>query len=452
MRVNWTSRRTWLAAVSVAVSLSLLGGFLVVESREAELAEQRFQKAKAQLLAHVKAARAAGYTEADLRPITSELPSLEKGRLPLWLGDRISFNNERAKRAEQLETRLKRRQQEVLQAAQNEVTVQATGNRAALDRARQVGVDDATMASFEQRLDGLSKGQGAAHALPEFRAVSQQAQALSKDVGAVTAAQEQENQVLSLGGGQLKSQIGDNVDALRKAGTDAMAAAHNDASLAAFLQKPSPFAGWPAVSAAYARTQKLSSKLSSGDANEVALGAFAAQRYAGQIHDALMGNLPGKLIVMSHQGQQLWAYENGKQVASTAITSGKPPNLATDIGPMKVLKKDSPWKMHSPWPKGSPYWYPDTTVQMVVWFTNTGEGLHDASWQPCCWGPGSQYGEYSSHGCIHVPIETERFLFNWSSIGTPVIMYPGDGQPLDKQLAQITTDDHGNPSSGPKGA
>src|SRR5207253_10588873 len=141
---------------------------------------------------------------------------------------------------------------------------------------RQVGVDDATMASFEQRLDGLSKGQGAAHALPEFRAVSQQAQAWSKDVGAVTAAQEQENQVLSLGGGQLKSQIGDNVDALRKAGTDAMAAAHNDASLAAFLQKPSPFAGWPAVSAAYARTQKLPSKLSSGDANEVALGAFAA--------------------------------------------------------------------------------------------------------------------------------------------------------------------------------
>jgi hypothetical protein len=31
-------------------------------------------------------------------------------------------------------------------------------------------------------------------------------------------------------------------------------------------------------------------------------------------------------------------------------------------------------------------------------------------------------------------------------------MYPGDGQPLDKQLAQITTDDQGNPFSGPKGA
>ncbi|MDQ6789474.1 MAG: L,D-transpeptidase family protein [Candidatus Dormibacteraeota bacterium] len=439
-------------AIAIAVSVSLLGGILVFEDQQAGKAEQRFQKAKARLVADVKAARAAGYTEADLRPITSELPSLEKGSPPLWLADRASFHTQRAKHAEQLDARLKRRQPEVLQAARDDATAQATANRAALDRARQTGLDDSTLASLEQRLDGLSKGQGAALAVPEFRAVSQQAQALNKEVASLTTAQEQENQVLSQGAGQLRSQTGENVDALRKVGTDSMAAANNDVSLAAFLNKPSPFKGWPTVSAAYARMQKPSSKLSSGDANEVALAAFAAQRYAGQIHEALMSNLPVKVIVMSHQGQQLWAYENGKEVASTPITSGKPPNLATDIGPMKVLKKDSPWKMHSPWPKGSPYWYPDTSVEKVVWFTNTGEGLHDASWQPCCWGPGSQYGAYASHGCIHVPIETERFLFNWSSIGTPVIMYPGDGQPLDKQLAQITTDDQGNPSSGPKGA
>jgi hypothetical protein len=65
-----------------------------------------------------------------------------------------------------------------------------------------------------------------------------------------------------------------------------MGAANNDVSLAAFLNKPSPFKGWPTVSAAHARMQKPSSRLSSGDADEVALGAFAVQRYAGQIHDA----------------------------------------------------------------------------------------------------------------------------------------------------------------------
>ena len=135
------------------------------------------------------------------------------------------------------------------------------------------------------------------------------------------------------------------------------------------------------------------------------------------------------------------------------MTTGRPPDLATDIGPMKVLWKQAPWKMHSPWPKESPYWYPDTLVQRVVWFTNTGEGLHDASWQPDgTYGPGSQYGPSASHGCIHVPPVSEAFLFGWVDYGTPVVIYPGDGQPLRAQLAQKTTDDDGNPFTGPKGA
>jgi lipoprotein-anchoring transpeptidase ErfK/SrfK len=133
------------------------------------------------------------------------------------------------------------------------------------------------------------------------------------------------------------------------------------------------------------------------------------------------------------------------------VTTGRPA-LPTDLGAMKVLRKDSPWKMHSPWPKGSPYYYPDAMVQMVVWFTNTGEGLHDASWQQCCWGPGSQYTGFASHGCIHLPNSAERFIYNWSQVGVPVVVYQGDGTPVNEQVAKISTDDQGNPLSGPKGA
>jgi lipoprotein-anchoring transpeptidase ErfK/SrfK len=122
------------------------------------------------------------------------------------------------------------------------------------------------------------------------------------------------------------------------------------------------------------------------------------------------------------------------------------------MGPMKVLRKDSPWKMHSPWPKGSPYWYPDADVQMVLWFTKTGEGLHDASWQTTPYGPDSQYGPSASHGCIHVPLDVERSLFGWAEIGTPVLVIPGDGKPLAEQDAEKTTDDNGTPLTGPKGA
>ena len=89
---------------------------------------------------------------------------------------------------------------------------------------------------------------------------------------------------------------------------------------------------------------------------------------------------------------------------------------------------------------------------MVVWFTQNGEGLHDASWQPnSTLGPGSQNGPYASHGCIHVPLAAVRVLFDWAPIGTPVVVYPGDGSPVADQVAQQSVDAQGNPTSGVRG-
>jgi lipoprotein-anchoring transpeptidase ErfK/SrfK len=120
---------------------------------------------------------------------------------------------------------------------------------------------------------------------------------------------------------------------------------------------------------------------------------------------------------------------------------------------MKVLSKDSPWKMHSPWPKGNPHWYPDTMVQKVVWFTVTGEGLHDASWEPASYyGPGGQNTAVASHGCIHLPNSANDFIFNWAQVGTPVIVYPGDGAPLAEQMSKVSVDADGVPLTGPKGS
>jgi hypothetical protein len=78
--------------------------------------------------------------------------------------------------------------------------------------------------------------------------------------------------------------------------------------------------------------------------------------------------------------------------------------------------------------------------------------MHDADWANCCWGPGSQYTGNASHGCIHLPYNAESFIFNWAQVGIPVVVYQGDGSPVAQQLAKISTDDQGNPLSGPKGA
>src|SRR5207245_2429247 len=75
-----------------------------------------------------------------------------------------------------------------------------------------------------------------------------------------------------------------------------------------------------------------------------------------------------------------------------------------------------------------------------------------ASWQPySTLGPGSQNGPYASHGCIHVPLPAVRILFNWAPLGTPVVVYPGDGSLVADQVAQQSVDALGNPTSGVRG-
>jgi lipoprotein-anchoring transpeptidase ErfK/SrfK len=151
------------------------------------------------------------------------------------------------------------------------------------------------------------------------------------------------------------------------------------------------------------------------------------------------------LVALGHR------YDRGQVVVDTPVTTGRPA-LATDIGAMRVLRKDAPWTMQSPWPKGSPEWYPDTVVQMVLWFTKNGEGRHDASWQPVSTlGPGSQYGPFARPGCVHLPLAAIRTLFDWAPIGPPVVVFPGDGSPAASQALQQSVDAMGNPVSGVRG-
>jgi len=119
----------------------------------------------------------------------------------------------------------------------------------------------------------------------------------------------------------------------------------------------------------------------------------------------------------------------------------------TDFGAMKVVHKDHPWTMHSPYPKGSPYWYPDTVVQYATFFTWSGESIHDAAWEPdSLLGPGSQYNASTrSHGCVHVPFNDAVWMYNFAFVGMPVVVYPADGSPVANQHSHTTTDDKCNP-------
>lgn len=133
---------------------------------------------------------------------------------------------------------------------------------------------------------------------------------------------------------------------------------------------------------------------------------------------------PGKVITISLSLQEMVFYQDGCAVRATPITTGRPA-LPTPAGSFQVFEKDSPYVMRSPWPPGSPFWYPTTTVRYAMEFAAGGYFIHDASWEAASeYGPGGQNTSGASHGCVHVPNGVMPWLYSWAQIGTPVIISP----------------------------
>ncbi|HEY8642956.1 MAG TPA: L,D-transpeptidase, partial [Candidatus Dormibacteraeota bacterium] len=128
-------------------------------------------------------------------------------------------------------------------------------------------------------------------------------------------------------------------------------------------------------------------------------------------------------IVVNLGQQHLYAYENGKLLMDTDVTTGRP-QLPTPPGDYKIFYKASPYLMRSPWPAWSPYWYPDTWISYAMEFIDGGYFLHDAPWRDW-FGPGSQYGN-GTHGCVNIPGGEGSgpifWLWNWAQIGDEVVV------------------------------
>jgi lipoprotein-anchoring transpeptidase ErfK/SrfK len=128
-----------------------------------------------------------------------------------------------------------------------------------------------------------------------------------------------------------------------------------------------------------------------------------------------------KAVVIRLGAQTLTAYLNGKPVLRTPVTTGRPA-LPTPVGRYRIEAAYSPFTFHSPWPPGSPYWYPPTPVTWAMPFYD-GDFLHDDPGEPAgAFGRGSENGPYASHGCVHVPHAAMAFLFHWLPIGATVIV------------------------------
>ncbi len=138
----------------------------------------------------------------------------------------------------------------------------------------------------------------------------------------------------------------------------------------------------------------------------------------------------GKEIIVSLSRQWVWAYQNGVQVYNSPVMTGRP-TLATPTGTYHVFLKLHPTTFTSPWPPGSPYWYPPTYINYALGWRAGGFFLHD-SWWHSVYGPGTngwhydpKFGwQWGTHGCIAMPLSAASWLYYWAPIGTLVQVNP----------------------------
>jgi len=112
-------------------------------------------------------------------------------------------------------------------------------------------------------------------------------------------------------------------------------------------------------------------------------------------------------VKVSISKQKLEYYQNNKLVLSTPITSGR--NNYTKTGNFKVINKARNTTL-----KGADY---ESFVQYWMGYGG-GYGLHDASWRRR-FGT-KDYNIYGSHGCINMPTNAAKKLYNMIEIGTPI--------------------------------
>jgi hypothetical protein len=161
--------------------------------------------------------------------------------------------------------------------------------------------------------------------------------------------------------------------------------------------------------------------------------AYSVTANDGHGHDATSGasglGVTYDRIVVTLSKQSLTAYDDDTPFLTTPVTTGNQV-LPTPVGTYPILAKYTPFTFQSPWPKGSPFYYPDSPVTYAMLFDNAGYYVHDSPWRHD-YGPGSNAKPGTpgqdltgTHGCVNVPLDVMARLFAWAPTGTVVQVVP----------------------------
>lgn len=145
--------------------------------------------------------------------------------------------------------------------------------------------------------------------------------------------------------------------------------------------------------------------------------------YVGNVKDRTPDKDWGNTYIeVDLSAQHLWYYENGKVKMQSDIVSGYSGSAArnTPGGAFKLWYKERAKTLVGS-ADGQSY------ASYVDYWNNIstcGIGLHDASWQNGVFG-GTKYqtATWGSHGCVNMPFDKAKYVFENIELGTPVFMY-----------------------------
>lgn len=105
--------------------------------------------------------------------------------------------------------------------------------------------------------------------------------------------------------------------------------------------------------------------------------------------------------------QRLIAWQGANQVYAVVISTGKGAT-PTRAGTFTIQTKLRTDRM-----RGPGYDVPDVPFTM---YYHGGYAIHGAYWH-------QRFGTPVSHGCVNVAVNHAKWLFNWASVGTPVVIH-----------------------------
>jgi lipoprotein-anchoring transpeptidase ErfK/SrfK len=123
-----------------------------------------------------------------------------------------------------------------------------------------------------------------------------------------------------------------------------------------------------------------------------------------------------KLIEVNVNSKQMYLYDKGQFTRQYAVSAGAAAT-PTPIGQFKVYAKYAVQDMKGNNPDGSKYFQPH--VRWINYFLPGGYAVHGNYWRP-----DSVFGAVNtSHGCVSLPEDQAKWVYDWAPIGTTVIVH-----------------------------